>query len=173
MNDRTTWHKYFMDIAELISKRGTCLSRKVGAVAVKDKRILATGYNGQIIGAKHCETCLRKKNKSGEFLNNCRACHAEENIVAFAAQTGVSLRNCMIYCMIKPCNRCFKLLAQSIVETIIFKDDYDDPIIDLLIEDTSYYQDKFIDTDGIEYNVLTNMDKFLFNFKYKLKNRVE
>lgn len=138
MNQRISWHEYFMQFAILASKRSTCLSRQVGAVAVKNKRILATGYNGQISGTKHCITCLRKNAGSGNALDRCKAIHAEANVVAQAAQYGTSLRDASIYVMLKPCNMCFKLLANTLIKEIIYKQDYPDPIVDELICDAGY-----------------------------------
>ncbi len=93
---RLSWPDYFMNLANQISRQSTCLRRKVGALAVRDKRILATGYNGAPAGLKHCaETgCLRDQLNipSGERHELCRAVHAEQNVICQAASSGVSSR---------------------------------------------------------------------------------
>lgn len=93
---RPTWIEYFMDIADLVAKRSTCLRRQVGAVAVKDKRILATGYNGVPSGIPHCLDvgCLREQEgiPSGERHELCRGIHAEQNVIIQAAHSGVAIR---------------------------------------------------------------------------------
>ena len=136
--DRISWHEYFMNFAELASKRSTCLSRSVGAVAIKDNRVIATGYNGAIAGSKHCDTCLRKGSVSGEKLDTCRGVHAEQNVIAQAAYHGVSVKDAFVYITVKPCNMCFKLLVNSGVKYIIFKQDYPDPVTDLLAEEAGF-----------------------------------
>jgi len=109
---RPTWTKYFLRVAEVISSRATCQRRKVGAVIVKDNRILATGYNGAPKGQKHCETCLRTKLgiTSGDRLDICRGVHAEMNAILQAASAGISIRGGTLYCTTEPCLLCTKAL---------------------------------------------------------------
>ena len=96
MNKRIPWPEYFMNIAYLVAERSTCLRRKVGALAVKDKRILATGYNGAPAGLTHCLDigCLREQLgiPSGQRHELCRSLHAEQNVIIQAALHGVSMR---------------------------------------------------------------------------------
>lgn len=129
---RLSWDEYFMKIADLVSQRSTCLRRQVGCVVVRDKRILATGYNGAPSGLKHCEDvgCLRNKLKipSGERQELCRALHAEQNAIIQAAQMGVSLKDSVLYCTHQPCVLCAKMLINAGINKIIFKGDYPDKL---------------------------------------------
>lgn len=96
---RPSWDEYFLEMAHLVAKRSTCLRRSVGAVLVKDKRILATGYNGAPSGLKHCVDigCLRQKLKipSGERHELCRALHAEQNALIQASLYGISVKGAL------------------------------------------------------------------------------
>ena len=125
---RPDWDDYFLSIAQFASTRSTCLSRKVGAVAVKDKRILATGYNGAVTGSPHCDEvgCLRKGLASGASLHQCRAIHGEANVVAQAARFGTPLNGATVYVTCQPCASCFKLLAQAGVVRIVWRESYPD-----------------------------------------------
>ncbi len=127
---RPSWDEYFLEIAALISKRSTCLRRGVGALLVKDKRILATGYNGAPRGLKHCsETgCLREKLKipSGERHELCRGLHAEQNVLLQASLHGVSVRDSILYCTIQPCIICTKMLINAGIKEIVATDGYPD-----------------------------------------------
>lgn len=129
---RLSWNEYFMKIAELVAHRSTCLRRQVGCVIVRDKRILATGYNGAPSGLKHCEEigCLRNKLKipSGERQELCRALHAEQNAIIQAALTGISLKDSTIYCTHQPCVLCAKMLINAGTRKIIFKGEYPDKL---------------------------------------------
>jgi len=129
MDDRISWHDYFMAHAVLASTRSTCVRRKVGAVAVGNGRtILATGYNGAPRNHPHCtkETCLRyvKNIPSGEQLDVCRAIHAEQNVVISAARNGVSLVGSTIYCTTAPCITCLKILCNVAVAEVYYMSDY-------------------------------------------------
>ncbi|MCJ7578176.1 MAG: dCMP deaminase family protein [candidate division Zixibacteria bacterium] len=119
-----------MSIAELAATRSTCLRRQVGAVIVKDKKILATGYNGAPSGLKHClETgCLREKLgiPSGERHELCRATHAEQNAIVQAALFGVSIKDGILYSTTQPCILCTKLIINAGIRKIIIKDSYPD-----------------------------------------------
>ena len=101
-NSRPTWDEYFLGIADLVSKRSTCLRRRVGAVLVKDKRMLATGYNGAPSRIAHCSEagCVREKLKipSGERHELCRGLHGEQNAFLQAALHGTSLKGATLYC---------------------------------------------------------------------------
>lgn len=139
MPDRPTWDEYFMRIVELVKTRSTCLRRQVGALIVKDKRILSTGYNGAPTGCKHCAEvgCLREKLNipSGERHELCRASHAEQNAIAQAAYSGTSIKGGTLYVTDQPCVLCAKLAINAGIEKIIFKGDYPDKLsMDLLQE---------------------------------------
>jgi len=128
--DRPTWDSYFMNMAKLVSKRSTCLRRKVGAVLVNNHRILATGYNGAPTGLKHCEDvgCIRQKNNvpSGEKHELCRAVHAEQNAIIQCAYHGVSSKDSILYVTCFPCTICAKMLINAGVKRICYESDYTD-----------------------------------------------
>ncbi len=129
---RLSWDEYFLKIALLVAERSTCIRRKVGAVAVKDKRILATGYNGAPSGLRHCLEvgCLRERLgiPSGERHELCRGLHAEQNVIIQAALHGISLNGCYLYCTHQPCLICTKMLINCGVERIIFIEGYPDEL---------------------------------------------
>lgn len=127
---RPCWDEYFMDIAQLVSRRSTCLRRKVGAVLVKDKRILATGYNGAPSNIAHCRVtgCLRGKLKvpSGQRHELCRGLHAEQNVLLQAALHGVSSKESILYITVTPCIICAKMIINAGVKEIVIKGQYPD-----------------------------------------------
>lgn len=137
---RPSWPEYFMTIAEMVAKRSTCLRRHVGAVLVKDKRILATGYNGAPAGLKHCEEvgCIRQNASipSGERHELCRGLHAEQNAIIQAAYHGISISGSTLYCTNKPCVICSKMLINAGIEKIFYKEGYDDPLADQMITES-------------------------------------
>ncbi|MFH1414431.1 MAG: cytidine/deoxycytidylate deaminase family protein [Candidatus Omnitrophota bacterium] len=120
---RPCWDEYFLEMANLVAKRATCLRRRVGAVIVKDKRILATGYNGVPSGLRHCLDvgCIRKKLKipSGERHELCRALHAEQNALIQASLYGVSLKGSTLYATNQPCVICAKMLINAGIKEIV------------------------------------------------------
>ncbi|MFW5730166.1 MAG: deoxycytidylate deaminase [Desulfonatronovibrionaceae bacterium] len=130
--ERLSWHEYYMRITSLVAERSTCLRRKVGAIAVKDKRILATGYNGAPAGLAHCldTGCLRKQMNipSGQRHELCRGLHAEQNIIIQAAVHGISISNADIYCTTQPCLICTKMLINCRVQNIFFAQGYPDQL---------------------------------------------
>jgi len=132
MQNRPSWNEYFIRIAEDVATRSTCIRRAVGAVIIKDKRILTTGYNGTPAGITHCnkETCLREKYDvpSGERHELCRGLHAEQNSIIQAALHGVSIANSMIYITHQPCLICTKMLINSGIKKFIIKNSYNDPL---------------------------------------------
>ena len=137
--NRPSWDDYFLDISRLVSKRSTCLRRQVGAVIVKDKRILTTGYNGAPSGIEHCEKtgCMRQQMNipSGERHELCRALHAEMNAILQAAQYGISLQGSMIYCTNQPCIICAKMLINAGIKRIVALEAYPDEFaMDMLKE---------------------------------------
>lgn len=131
-DERPSWDQYFMDIVELVSLRSTCLRRKVGAVLIKDKRILTTGYNGVPTGIQHCSEvgCLRDRMNvpSGERHELCRGLHAEQNAIIQAALHGVSIKNATLYCTNHPCIICAKMIINSGITTVIYRDEYSDDL---------------------------------------------
>jgi len=140
-SDRPSWDEYFMDIAELVSKRSTCLRRKVGAVLVRDKRILSTGYNGAPTGIQHCREvgCLREQLNvpSGERHELCRGLHAEQNAIIQAALHGVSIRGSTIYCTNHPCIICSKMIINSGIEKIKYRDGYSDKLAKEMLKEAN------------------------------------
>lgn len=137
--ERPDWDQYFMEIAEVVRKRSTCLRRSVGAVIVKDRRILATGYNGAPSGIAHClETgCLREQLHvpSGERHELCRGIHAEQNAIVQAAYLGVSISGSTLYCTNQPCILCAKMLINANVKRIVILEGYpDQAAADMLAE---------------------------------------
>ncbi len=129
---RMDWSEYFMKIADVVAERSTCLRRRVGAVAVRDQRILATGYNGVPAGVMHCKEagCLRELLgvPSGERHELCRAVHAEQNVIVQAATYGIALQGAEIYCTTLPCLICAKLLISCGIKTIWYKTGYADDL---------------------------------------------
>jgi len=127
---RPTWDRYFIDIAKLISKRSTCLRRQVGALIVKDKRILATGYNGAPSGIAHCDEtgCIRMKLKvpSGARHELCRGLHAEQNSLLQASLHGVGVKDSVLYCTTQPCAICAKMLINAGIKEIVIEEGYPD-----------------------------------------------
>jgi len=130
MIDRININDYFMEIAQVVSKRSTCLRRQVGAIIVKNKHILSTGYNGAPSGITHCAErgCLRDKLNipSGEQHSMCYASHAEMNAIAQAAYHGISIKDSILYCTHQPCFICAKLIINSGIKTVYFNDNYPD-----------------------------------------------
>lgn len=131
-DSRPSWETYFMDIAELVAKRSTCLRRVVGSVVVKDKRILSTGYNGAPTGIKHCIDigCLREELNiaSGERHELCRGIHAEQNAIIQAALHGVSIKGATLFCTNQPCLICAKMIINAGIIEIYYRDGYADPM---------------------------------------------
>ena len=136
---RLAWPEYFMSIAQLVAERSSCLRRKVGAVAVKDRRILATGYNGVPSGIAHCDAtgCLRAAMNvpSGQRHELCRGLHAEQNVIIQAAVHGVSLDGADIYCTAQPCIICAKMLINCNISTIWFAGDYPDDMSAAMLQE--------------------------------------
>lgn len=126
---RPSWDAHYMKMAEHASEMSTCLSRKVGAVAVKDKRMLATGFNGAPMRVAHCGEiggCIRKRMgaKSGEMLDICRAVHAEANVIDQAAFYGISLNGATLYVNTKPCLMCEKQIINCGIKRVVYSGDY-------------------------------------------------
>ncbi len=127
---RPSWDEYFLEMAGLVAKRSTCLRRSVGAVLVKEKRILATGYNGAPSGLKHCFEigCMRQKLKvpSGERHELCRALHAEQNALIQSSLYGISVKGATLYSTTQPCVICAKMLINAGIAEIVITQGYPD-----------------------------------------------
>ena len=129
---RPSWDEYFSRITQEVSKRSTCLRRKVGAILVLDKRILATGYNGVPSRITHCSErgCLREEHKvpSGERHELCRGLHAEMNALIQAANHGIRVHGATLYSTAFPCSLCAKMLINGGITRVVAQDDYADPL---------------------------------------------
>jgi len=136
-----------MEMAQVVSKRGTCLRRKVGAILVKDKHILSTGYNGAPKGFKHCSEvgCLREQLNvpSGERHELCRGLHAEQNAIIQAAVFGTSIKDSVLYCTNAPCVVCVKMLINAGVNEIVFAGDYPDELAKKMLDESNIKIRKF------------------------------
>ncbi|AKB82869.1 MAG TPA: cytidine deaminase [Methanosarcina sp.] len=130
MTQRPSLDEYFLEIAFVVGKRATCLRKNVGAVIVRDKRILATGYNGAPSGMNHCLEigCIRDLEKipSGTRQEKCRAVHAEQNAIIQAAIHGVSIAGATIYCTHQPCILCAKMIINSNIKRVVYANLYPD-----------------------------------------------
>ena len=139
MEERLSWDDYFMEITRLVARRSTCLRRHVGAVIVRDRRILATGYNGAPRGLAHCSEigCLREKMgvPSGQKQELCRGLHAEQNAIIQSALFGVSIENSQIYTVNQPCVVCAKMIINAGIKRIVFDEAYPDPLAEELIKE--------------------------------------
>ncbi len=128
--NRPSWDEYFISIAKLVSTRSTCLRRKVGAILVKDKKILTTGYNGAPSNIEHCKTagCIREKLKvpSGERHELCRGLHAEQNALLQAALHGVSVKDAILYSTTHPCIICAKMIINAGIKEVVIAGEYPD-----------------------------------------------
>ncbi len=129
---RPSWDDYFMEITEVVATRSTCLRRKVGAVIVRDNRILATGYNGPPRGLRHCDEtgCLRDKMQipSGERHELCRGLHGEQNAIIQAAMHGINIQGGTFYITNQPCILCAKMIINAGVTKVIYKGSYPDKL---------------------------------------------
>ncbi len=139
MYNRPDWDTYFLEIAETVKKRSTCMRRQVGAVLVRERRILATGYNGAPQNLPHCSDtgCLREKLEvpSGERHEICRGLHAEQNAIIQSALHGVSTKNSTMYTTDHPCSICAKMLINAGVVQVVAKKSYpDDMAKQILLE---------------------------------------
>jgi dCMP deaminase len=134
---RPAWDDYFLDIVGLVAKRATCLRRHVGAALVRDRRILATGYNGAPSGLRHCLEigCLREQNHipSGERHELCRGLHAEQNAIIQAALHGVSVKGATLYCTNHPCIICAKMIINAGIVRIVVGGDYRDSLAEAML----------------------------------------
>jgi dCMP deaminase len=127
---RPSWPQYFLEIAKVVSSRSTCTRRRVGAVVVRDKRILTTGYNGVPSNVPHCadDGCVRAKNNipSGERMDLCNAIHAEANSILQAAYSGINLQGSTIYVTTQPCINCARMIINAGIKSVVYEGDYPD-----------------------------------------------
>ena len=144
--DRPSLDEYFMEIACVVGKRSTCLRNHVGALFVKNKRLLSTGYNGAPAGLQHCDEvgCAREGVASGTRHELCRAVHAEQNAIIQAALHGVSIEGATLYCTHQPCVLCAKMLINARISRVVYSRSYPD--------DTAL---RFLAQAGVEVTRLT------------------
>ena len=137
MSERPSWDEYFMGIARLVAGRSTCLRRKVGAILVLDRRILATGYNGAPAGLPHCDEtgCIRERLNvpPGERHELCRGIHAEQNAIIQSANYGTGIDGATIYTTHHPCSVCTKMIINAGISRVVTADSYPDELaVDML-----------------------------------------
>ncbi len=153
-DDRPSWETYFMDITALVAKRTTCLRRAVGAIIVKDKRILSTGYNGAPSHIRHCREvgCLREQLNvpSGQRHELCRGIHAEQNAIIQAAYYGVSIQSATLYCTTQPCSICAKMIINAGLKAIVYASGYADPMAIEMLEEAGVALIRFSGDDREE-----------------------
>ena len=138
--ERPSWDEYFMQMAELTAKRSNCMRRQVGAVIVKDKHAIATGYNGAPRGIMHCEErggCLRQQLKvpSGQRHELCMALHAEQNAIIQAAAMGHGIEGGTIYITHQPCAICAKMIINAGIERIVIREGYPDELAASILDE--------------------------------------
>ncbi len=145
---RPSWDQYFIDITHLVATRSTCLRRQVGALLVKERNILSTGYNGTPSGISHCEQvgCLRERLKvpSGERHELCRGLHAEQNAIIQAARHGVNIDGATLYCTTMPCIICTKMLINAGIHRIVFEEGYADELAREMVAEAGIEVDQFL-----------------------------
>lgn len=130
MTERMGIDSYFMEIARVVARRSTCLHRQIGAVLVKGKQIVSTGYNGAPAGHPHCLEigCARQNVPSGERSELCHAAHAEQNAINFAARFGIPIEGATLYTTTYPCSWCAKSVVNAGITRVVYLDDYPDPL---------------------------------------------
>lgn len=141
MAQRVSWDEYFLQIAALAATRSTCLRRNVGCVLVRDRHVLATGYNGVPAKAPHCadKGCLRQELHipSGQRMDICRAVHAEANAIAQCAKLGVCVQGATAYVTVTPCSKCAALLVQAGVIAVVSSGVYPDEDTKAILEEAN------------------------------------
>ncbi len=155
---RPSWDEYFMRLAYLVSTRATCTRRKVGAVIVKDKRVLATGYNGPPKGLAHCDItgCIREELNvpSGQRHELCRGLHAEQNAIIQAAVHGVSIKGATIYVTNHPCVVCSKMIINAEMAEIVYAEGYPDELAELILLESGIKVRKYVLKDEVKERML-------------------
>jgi len=146
-HDRPNPEKYFMNLANVVKERATCTRRKVGAIIVKNKHLLSTGYNGNPKGMKHCDEigCLRTELDvpSGERHELCTGLHAEQNAIIQAAVFGVSIKGAIMYCTDTPCSVCAKMITNAGIKEVVYAGEYPDELAMKILKDCGISLSKF------------------------------
>lgn len=137
---RPSWDEYFIKITKDVSERATCVKRKVGAIIVKDHRILSTGYNGAPAHFSHCteDTCIRRLMgvPSGERHELCRGLHAEQNAIIQAAVHGVEIEGGTLYCTFQPCVICVKMMINAGIKRLVYSGGYPDELAQKMLKES-------------------------------------
>lgn len=118
--DRPTWDQMFLEMCDVVAKRASCDRKHVGAVLVKDNRVIATGYNGSVPGLEHCDD-IGHDMEEGHCV---RTVHAEVNVISQAAKLGISTDSTTLYCNTLPCWHCFKTIVSAGIRKIVYRDEY-------------------------------------------------
>jgi dCMP deaminase len=144
--NRVPWDDYFMGITDLVSQRSTCMRRRVGALLVRDRQILATGYNGAPRGLPHCDEvgCLREHRgvPSGQRHELCRGLHAEQNAIIQAANHGVGIRGATLYSTTHPCVICTKMIINAGIQRVVYRDGYADQLAGEMLQQAGVTSDR-------------------------------
>jgi dCMP deaminase len=145
LSDRPSWDAYFCAITRAVATRATCSRKAVGAALVKDKLILATGYNGAPAGLRHCD-----HSGGGDLVNGhcARSTHAEQNAIVQAARHGISIEGATLYCTNNPCLNCTKLLINAGIRRIVYEEIYPDPVAFELLAESNIAIERFVDALG-------------------------
>jgi dCMP deaminase len=138
--DRPSWDEYFMNIAKAVASRSTCSRRSVGALVVREKRILATGYNGAPAGLRHCDHTGGGDMRDGHCA---RSTHAEQNAIVQAARHGTMIDGATVYCTAQPCLTCAKLLVNAGVKRVVYDGDYPDELAVSILHEADIALDRF------------------------------
>lgn len=138
--DRPSWDEYFMNIAKAVASRSTCTRRSVGALVVREKRILATGYNGAPAGLRHCDHTGGGDMRDGHCA---RSTHAEQNAIVQAARHGTMIDGATVYCTAQPCLTCAKLLVNAGVKRVVYDGDYPDELAVSILREADIALDRF------------------------------
>ena len=137
---RLPWDEYFMEITKVVAKRSSCMKRNVGAIIVRDKRILSTGYNGAPKGLAHCSVvgCIRKEMNipSGQRHELCRGLHAEQNAIIQAAWDGVKIQDSTLYCTHQPCVICVKMMINAGIVRLVYNGTYPDELAAQMLKES-------------------------------------
>lgn len=162
---RPSREEYYMAIAELASTRSTCMSRRVGAIIVKEDNPISFGFNGPARGMTHCEElggCRRRAMpdyKSGAYLEMCPASHAEQNAIAFAARHGISTIGATVYVNTFPCKDCMNSLINAGITKIVYDSEYDADLSSNIAKTTSVeickYEGRNISSILNDFNYIT------------------
>lgn len=187
--NRPTRHESYMKMAEVMSERSTCLSRKTGAVLVKDDQIIATGYNGAPKGLPHCDEvgCIRIENDvpSGERHELCRGVHAEQNAIIQSAYHGVEVKGGTLYTTTYPCSMCARVIINAGISEVIYKDDYSDDLSKKLLKGSDVEMKEYQDLiqegveESLEVTVAPRVVHILSNYEdsdnilFVIKNRTQ